>query len=261
MIVFFIEESNKNKILKQIETYEDRIIINKNVEKLNKNMMNKINKILDNNSCTEVILSKKLKSNKILKNSLYSNDINIVNGKNLYKKMLEKIIESICIKNKLNSEECQISIMVNYKDRNVVKIIGNLSKKFKMLSIVSNNMDLFKHIKEDVYNDDGIIITVTNNKRKALLKPDVIINYDFPEEVINKYAICDNAIIINTEEPINIYKKRFTGKIINDFEISFVPHSNIALELEKEKYNKFELKDLADVYVMKYPEEVGNIII
>ena len=46
-----------------------------------------------------------------------------------------------------------------------------------------------------------------------------------------------------------------------DFEISFVPHSNIALELEKEKYNKFELKDLADVYVMKYPEEVGNIII
>ena len=261
MVVFFIEKSNNSRFFKKIEINKDRIIIHANTEKINKKLMSRINKILDKNNCKKVIISNKLKQNKMFLNSLYSNNIDICDGKKLYKKLIQEIIIKICNKEQLNPKQCQIAITVNYLDGNVTKLIDNLSKKFKVLNIVSNNMDSFKQIKEKLYENNGIIITVTNNKRKALLKSGLIVNYDFSEEVLNKYVIKDNAIIINTEAPINIHKKRFIGKIINDIDISFVPSSKIALELKKEKYNIFDLKDLAEIYVTKYPEEINNTII
>ena len=261
MVVFFIEESSKIKMLKSIEICNDRVIIHKDINKIDKKMMNRINKILDNNTCKKVIVSKRLKDNKDFTNALYSNNINIANGKILLKKLIENIIDKICKENELKPKECQISFTINYLDRYIMQSIVNLSKEFKLLNIVSNNINSFKQLKEKIYNDEGIIITVTNNRRKALLKSDLIINYDFPEEIINKYIIKDDAIIINTEESINIHKKRFSGKILNNFDISLMQNSDIAIELEKEQYKKFYLKDLAEIYIMKYPEEINSIIV
>ena len=261
MIVFFIEESDKNRLFKSVERTEDRVIIHKNVEKLDKKTMKKINKILDDNNCNKVIVSNKLKQNKEFLNNLYCNNIDIIDGKKLYKELIESIIEKACTQNHLNAKKTQITLMVNYVDSKISNLIENLSKKFKILSVVSSNINSFKKIKEKLYNEYGIIIAVTNNKRKALLKSELIVNYDFAEEVLNKYVIFDNAVIISLEEPINIHKKRFTGKIINDFEILFVQNSNIELELRKDKYNKFDLKDLAEIFIMQYPEEINNIII
>lgn len=261
MIVFFIEESDKNKIFKHLEVIEDKIIINKKVEKINKKDINKINIILNNMKCNKVIISKKLKDNDILKKSFYSNNINIVNGKVLYKMLLEKIIEKTCKKNDINPKECKISFTVNYLDSNIKKIINNLSKTFKSISIVTNNINSFKQLKEELYNNEGIIITVTNNKRKALLKSALIVNYDFPEDLINKYSIYDNSIIINTEEPISIHKKRFNGKIINDYNIVLKKNSDIEIKLKKKKYQKFDIKDLTEIFIMQYPEEICNVIV
>lgn len=261
MVVFFIEESNKNKIFKHIEVIKDKIIINKKVDKINKKDINKINTILNNMKCNKVIVSKKLKNNDILKKSLYSNNINIVDGKLLYKILLEKIIKTTCIKNDINPKESQIAFTVNYLDSNITKIIYNLSKTFKSISIVTNNINSFKQLKEKLYNNEGIIITVTNNKRKALLKSSLIINYDFPEDLINKYSIYDNSVIINTEEPIHIHKKRFNGKIINDYNISLEKNSDMEIELKKEKFKKFDIKDLTEVFIMQYPEEICNVIV
>ena len=261
MILFFIEESNNKKILKKIERNDDVIILNCNIDRINKNIMNKINKILSDNCCTKVILSKELKYNKALKNSLYSNNISIVNGKKLHKKLLEKLIESTCLKDKLNAKQSQISITANYIDNTVIKLIENLSKQFKLVNIVSNNTCSYNKIKEKLYNEYGIIITISNNKKKALLKSNLIINYDFPEELLNKFSIKNNSIIINTEEPIRIRKKIFNGKILNDYNILLKKNSSIDFELNREKYRKYDIKDLAEVYIMQYPEEICNIIV
>lgn len=261
MVVFFVEESNKNKIFKHIEVNEDKIIINKKVEKISKKDITKIYTILKNKKCEKVLISKKLKNNDILKKLIYSNNISIVNGKILYKMLLEKIIEASCKNNDINTKECQIAFMVNYLDSNVTKLIKNVSKTFKSIIIVTNNFNSFKQLKENLYNNEGIIITITNNKRKALLKSGLIVNYDFPEEIINKYSIYDNSVIINTEEPINIHKKRFNGKIINDYNIVLKKNSDIEIELKKEKYKKYDIKDLTEVFIMQYPEEICNVIV
>jgi len=51
------------------------------------------------------------------------------------------------------------------------------------------------------------------------LNSESIINVDFPEELINKYRIHDNSIIININEKINLKSKRFNGININDYRI------------------------------------------
>lgn len=261
MIVFFIEETEKFKLIKKIEINQDIIFINNRIDRINNNFMYKIVRVLENNSCRNVILSKQLKNSNNFINFLYSNNINIVNGRKLFEVLIEKIIEKGCKDNGIIPKESRISFAINYAEANIIKTIENCSKKFKFVNVISNNISVFKKIKEKLYSENGIIITVTNNRRKALLKTDLIVNVDFPEEMLNKYVIYDNAVIINLEEPTKIQKKRFSGKIINDFEIHFKKDSNIELELNHEKYKKFDIKDLAEVYLMKYPEEIQNLVI
>ena len=261
MIVFFIKETEKFKLLKKIEVNQDTIFINSRIDKINNKAMHKIIQVLDNNSCTNVVISKQLKNCKKFIKFLYSNNINIVNGRKLFEFLIEKIIDKVCKDNEVIPKESRIAFAINYCNDNIIKTIENCSKKFKFLSIISNNINFFKNIKERLYNENGIIITVTSNRKRALLKTDIIVNYDFPEEMINKYAVYDNAVIINMQEPTKICKKRFSGKIINDYKISLKENSNIELELKQEKYKKFDINDLAEVYLMKYPEEIQNIVI
>ena len=68
-------------------------------------------------------------------------------------------------------------------------------------------------------DDEGIIITLTNNKKKSLMKSQIILNVDFPRELINKYNIKDDAIMVNIKGKIKINKKRFNGLNIHDYEI------------------------------------------
>lgn len=126
---------------------------------------------------------------------------------------------------------------------------------------ISNNINYFRILKDKLWEDNGIIITLTNNKKKALSKSDIILNVDFSEELINKYVINDNSILVNLEENVRIKKKRFNGKIINDYNIKLKNSSNIANFLEKEEYEKYDLKDLTEIYVMNNPKEIQDIII
>ena len=90
----------------------------------------------------------------------------------------------------------------------------------------------------------GIIILVENNKKRSLLKSDIILNIDFPQELINKYNINENAIILNIKEKTKINKKRFNGLIINDYEIEYKNEEQI----DKEKYC---LKDVYESQIYK----------
>ena len=54
--------------------------------------------------------------------------------------------------------------------------------------------------------ENGIIITITNNKKKSLMKSQIIINVDFPKELIDRYRINEYATIINIKEKLKINK-------------------------------------------------------
>lgn len=118
---------------------------------------------------------------------------------------------------KLNIGE--ITILINdFTDINI-EVIIDVAKKVKRLNIVTNHIEKCKKIEEYLYNEFGVMLNVSNNKERSLLKSKIIINMDFPEELINKYRICDKAIILNIKDNVDLKRKRFNGINANYYKI------------------------------------------
>ena len=104
---------------------------------------------------------------------------------------------------------------------------------------------------------------ITSNKRKAMSKSILIVNFDFVQEAINQYNVNENAIIINLNDRIKIDKKRFSGLIITDYEVEFRKHEieceQKILDIEDilKKQEEFSLKEILEekIYMnsLKYP--------
>ena len=125
--------------------------------------------------------------------------------------------------------------------------IKNLARKYKTINIVTNHIEKFKKLEKQLQENEGIIITITNNKKKSLMKTQIILNIDFPKELINKYNIRDDAIIVNVKGKIKINKKRFNGLNINDYEIDFREDKKD----EKVISNKYYSKDIYESELYK----------
>lgn len=269
MIVFFIDEIKKvsifKSLFKNIVVNEDKIMLHCQYEKLGlkskKKIVDKITRVLNNENVKRVIISKKLKKDKYFTNLIYSNGFDIVDGKNLMKKLVNQIIDKVCIENKIESQNANISISINNLNGLEMNSIYLLAKKFKSLNIVTNNTNYFIKLKEKLWNEEGIIITLTNNKKKALAQSNIILNVDFPEEMINKYTIYGNGILINLEENVRIKKKRFNGKIINDYEVKVKENTEMEKITKDKKYINFDIRDILEIYLKNSPEEIQNLII
>lgn len=107
-------------------------------------------------------------------------------------------------------------------------------------------------LEKNFLEEYGIMIIISNNKRRSLIKSDIILNFDFPEEQINKYVVADKAIIVNFEDKIEIHKKRFCGTIINDYEIEFnLNKINEFIKFDKSKSEKYYLRELYEGNINK----------
>lgn len=270
MQVFFIEQNLNSSFLKKrfkkIDNKEDKIFINVDLEKLNINKKIKLTeniiKIINKNNCNKIIIDKTLEKNKEFENLLYSYNLDIIKGKGLLKFLLEDWVKIICKKNRIDTKNSNIGITVNTYSSYIEKLVQKLSNEFKAVNIITNNIYRFKKLQEVYLEDNGLIITITNNKRKALLRTNIILNIDFPEELINEYTLNDYAVLINIEEFVKIKKKRFNGKIINEYQIKLKKDSEIAKEIEgNEIYSKYDLKAIVEYYIMNNPKEIDNIII
>ena len=253
--MYYIQETDKPKFLFRlfniIKVKEDKIILPIKEEKISikkaEKLANKTKKILDKTICNKVILSKVIKKQEDYKNYLYSSDINIVKAEQLTEILLLDILNYIKNKKSLKPEELSLTIFVNDISMNMLENLKIIVKEYKRINIITNHIQKFKKLEEDFFDEQGIIITVGNNKRKSALKSNIIINVDFPNELINQYNIYDEAIIINLKGNIKINKKRFTGININDYEIDF---DNFE-EFDYEKEMLFDKKDIYEAEFIK----------
>ena len=222
--MFYIEENEKpNRIERKINilkvkenTIELPDIENKNEKQIEK-ISKKTKRILEKCSHSKkVVLSKKTKENELYINYLNTYGIEISDGRWLFKILIPEVIEYIVKKQKI--ENVKISLLINDLTEIEIENIKELSRKYKTINIVTNHIEKFKNIAK-ILESEGIIITITNNKKKSLMKNDIIINIDFPKELINKYRIKEDAIIINIRGKIKINQKRFNGLNVNDYEI------------------------------------------
>ena len=218
MKILYIEKMDKpNRALKKIRIEHDSCKISLNLEK-ERNIKKVINKLIKN-EIANVVLSKELCENKDLINALNANNINIFDGRWLEKYLSIQILDYIVMKKGVKKEETEIAVTENQISDLSIEIIKILAKQYKRLTVVTNHIDKLRKIEKEIYDKEGILIVVSNNQKKSLLKPQIILNMDFNKEVINKYRINENAIIINLEGDIRIEEKRFNGINVNDYEI------------------------------------------
>lgn len=228
MTCFYIKEaSEQNKIKLKIKYIFNKLEIKENIielpiraeSKIKNNKNKKIVKKIKENNVKITVLSNELVKYEQFKNELYSNNINILDGKFLFKVLSKDILECICKKIKLDVNSLEIAVLVNDENDLNKSIIIDLAKEVKSLNIITNNIKDFKQIEELLYDEEGIVMKISNNKKKGLIKSKVIFNLDFCEEDINSYSVPENCIIVNTFNPIKIKTKKFNGINVKDFNI------------------------------------------
>lgn len=208
-IVEFSEDNGKTTIT--LPLFKSNKIRNKKIIKIAK----RINKKLYDNNIENVVLSNYLEENEILKQKLYCQNINILDGRYLFYLLIPEIIEYILKRQKVKLQNGEVTLLINDFTQNNAKIITYIAQNVKRVNIVTNHINKFKKIEDYLYNELGVILNITNNKSKSLSNANLIINIDFPEEIINKYEINSNAIIVNIFNEIKIRAKKFNGININ----------------------------------------------
>lgn len=204
-IVEFSEDNGKTTIT--LPLFKSNKIRNKKIIKIAK----RINKKLYDNNIENVVLSNYLEENEILKQKLYCQNINILDGRYLFYLLIPEIIEYILKRQKVKLQNGEVTLLINDFTQNNAKIITYIAQNVKRVNIVTNHSNKFKKIEDYLYNELGVILNITNNKSKSLSNANLIINIDFPEEIINKYEINSNAIIVNIFNEIKIRAKKFNG--------------------------------------------------
>ena len=248
----YIEKNDKpnfiEKILNLIRVKENTIILpinekmtEKKIEKLAMKTYKKITKI---SNSKKIVLSKEMKEEEKYINYLNTYGMEISEGRWLFEILLTDIVKYITEKQKI--EKANISILINDLTDIEFNNIKILAQKYNMINIVTNHIEKFRKL-ENHLKEEGIIITITNNKKKSLMKSNIIVNVDFPKELLNKYSLNENACIINLKKIVKITQKRFNGLTVNDYEIVF------RNDVCNEKFfnGKYEIKDLYEAGMYK----------
>ena len=231
---FNIIKQEGNKIIIPLEDKEG------NKEKIKEiKIAKKIEKILEKSNSKKIILSNKIKAKKILINKLYELGYDIVDGKWIMKMMIPEIVKKISEKEKIKKEELDIYILINDAREEIIENIKILVEKYRNIYIITNHIEKFKNLEEQILNKTGAEISIMNNKKRSLIKAKLIINVDFPNELINKYNINQESIILDLYGNTKINKKSYNGKIIKEIKIE--KKRQQTYNINEKLYNEIEL--------------------
>ena len=180
----------------------------------------KLLKYIKINCISKVCISDELLKNTDFTDFLNQEGIDFFDGKWLFKQMSLEIVKFICNSKKANLMNQEISILTNDIDRTTKQIILDLAKEVRILNLITKNENKFKKIEKDLYDEQGILLNMNDNYQKSLNRSDIILNFDFEEDELNKYNINSKTCIINLKNEINIKVKSFEGINVNFFDIT-----------------------------------------
>lgn len=238
MIGYIISKEEKNFVKKlfnklEIEEYENgRKYM---LPKFNKKLIEKLKK----DNVKNLVVAKKDKHNVEFINNIYSNNLNILDGRILFKHLIPEIIEYLLKILETNKEDVEITILVNDYSKINLYYISELISNIRKINIITNNIKKFKVFANKLYEEEAVIVPIMNNKNKSLVNKKVILNIDFTEEQLKKYKINRNAILINIENEIKNLNKTFSGININNYELNL-----------KTAEHQFEQNEIYETYII-----------
>lgn len=223
---FKIVKLEGNKVYIPLITYEKQ---SKQL-KLEEKLAVKTEKIFGKLNSKKVVLSKDIRKYERYVNLLNTYQLDIINGKWLFSMLIPEIISYIEVKKNIIPEETTIHILTNDFTEVVIENIKKLAQNHKHVAVITKNISKIKKIEEQILEETGSMITVMNNKKKGLAKAQLIINFDFPTELLKQYVIYEDSIIVDITRNIDSLKKRFNGFIVANYEIDFKNKSEYKID-------------------------------
>lgn len=210
---------------------------NKKREKISKKFV----KILKRKDIDTIIFEQEIiKDFKTLYDYSIHEDFKIINGNYLYENMINEILQYILNNtNNINIQQINMGIVINLLSYNRLQFIKNISTKVKGLTILTDTVSKFSNLSNEIMEDTGLCLKVTNNIKSGIKNCDIIFNFDFD---LNKLIDCNynNCILINFNNKIEKTKKSFKGIIINDLNVK-IGDNEIFKYINKDKYRNIAL--------------------
>lgn len=232
---FFINKIDDNKKI--------YIIPDINRKKVYEKILRTLKKEQTQTQKVQIVLSKDIKKYKS-----YFEKISIVDGKIVIRDSIYQIIKKAIGNN--NVALYDVYILTNKYNDFSNRIIKDLLEKVKSVNIITKEINKYNML-EEKYEKEGLLITVSNNKKKSLKKAKIIINIDFTKEELKSYSIFRNSFLINLHDEKIDFLRGFDGIIIQNIEVEyksnqkdFVIENNL-----KEKFKQIEVyESLLNIY-------------
>ncbi len=221
-IGYIKEEILKNQFWRGIEIRifdNNYVIAVSNKKKDRKKVKEKLARIIKKLGIDAVVFSKELEGD--FKNDICEMiNIKVVNGKKLMEFMEYDIVKYVLDKQNADTKKEDIYIVFKRDSNLNLDFLKRFLENFRLVNIVTNDVDKLKNIQDNLLDNEGILISVSNNKRKALKRAKYILNINLTKEELEKYRINREAIIVNIGENVKYDEPCFDGVNINYFKIS-----------------------------------------
>ena len=242
--IIFKSKCRNGKFISQKIDGMDYIIL----PEVNKNVLKRLSLLANIRCWKNICISNNLMNDKNFCEFLKENSLNLIDGKWLYKNIVDKIAEYILDINNEKMENQEISILCNKLDENILFKIKEMAQKSKICNILTNNIKQFKKLENELFKSNGIVLNISTNFKKTLLKSSIIINFDFTDNYIERCIFSKNAYIINIDKNIKIDKKYWNGKAINSYETN-MPNKYLKY---KEIFDGFDNFILYESFIYKH---------
>ena len=258
------------KLSMKIEEEKILLFVPKYKRRIPKGILKKIEKQLDKYRIKQVVLSKPLWKKAQLVAYLNETGKELRDGRYLFSCLSLEVLEFIAGQMQEPLVNQEICILLNNTSSYYKELVLQIATKVKRIKLVTNHIEQFRTVESELYDTLGIMMTLSNNKKKSLAKAGIILNMDFPEELVDKYTIGRNAILINLEEKVTMTRKNFNGIVISDYLLNAIEEVDDMVQkypaLEKNhvcevgflNLSMNEIKNKKDVEKMEIAGLVGN---
>lgn len=179
----------------------------------------------------------------------------ILTGKKLMHYMNYDILEYILKIQKTMMNQEDVFFMIKKDNGLDLQFLSRFVENCKTVNIVTNDIERFKNVQDNLYEKENILISVSNNKSKSLKRAKYILNVNMGKKELEKFKINRDAIIINFEENIEYRHPAFDGINVNYFQIYLPDEFLEKLELIN-GLNEFNHVKLYESILLKKIEDV-----
>ena len=146
-------------------------------------------------------------------------NLNIMDGKWLFKNMMEQVVDYVADMREEPLGMQEVAILCHHLDETIAEKIKDISAKVKVCNILTQNSKQFQKLEEQIYQENGIVLNVSTNYKRAVMKSGLVVNFDVEGKDLEKCVFSKKAFLISLNQNEEIQKKDWLGRNIAFFAV------------------------------------------